>query len=221
MKKKQINPLIKFLKYWAWYWYFRYYIWKDKTKTAMKYPGSNVLPIAYKAMRWALDTHHGVRQSYDGYPYFFHLNEVSKVAIKWREFAGNNFNTFLGALFHDVIEDARLTYNDVKELWGQEVADIVFVCTEIRGKNRKERHGPFYFKSLKQNKLGMFVKICDTIANMERGLTTGSTMLNKYMSEYKHFKQELYCEEYKQMFVYIEHNIVAEYERRNSVKVIY
>lgn len=206
------------LIYWFWYWKYRYYIWKDRKNYAQKYPNHANISF-YDAMRWALDTHHKTRQRYDKiYPYFFHLNEVSKVAIKFRHLVNNNPLTFLIALFHDVIEDARLTYNDVKDVWGQEVADGVFVCTELRGKNRKERHGPFYYKGLKENMLGRFVKICDVIANMERGLKTSSSMLDKYVKEYPHFKEQLYCEEYKTMFAYIEGVIIKKYHEKKSAK---
>ena len=201
----------QYLIYYYYYWQFRYYIWKDRNYYKKMYPNSKNI-VFYDAMRWALDTHHGVRQKYDKkFPYFFHLNEVSKVAIMFKHLVEYNPITFLIALFHDVIEDARLTYNDVKDAWGQEVADGVFACTELRGKNRRERHGPFYFKTLKEHRLGRFVKICDVIANMEHGLKTGSTMLDKYVKEYPHFREELYTEEFKPMFTYIEEVIIAHY----------
>jgi len=206
------------LIYWFWYWKYRYHIWKDRNNYAKKYPNHTNVAF-YDAMRWALDIHHNVRQRYDKiYPYFFHLNEVSKVAIMFRHLVNGNPLTFLIALFHDVIEDARLTYNDVKDAWGKEVADGVYACTELRGRNRSERHGPEYFKELKLNMLGRFVKICDVIANMERGLKTGSSMLDKYVKEYPHFKEELYCEEYKTMFTYIEEVIIKKYHEKKAAK---
>jgi (p)ppGpp synthase/HD superfamily hydrolase len=205
--------MIKTRKYWYWYWKFRYYIAKDKKWYKRQYPDSKN-DVLYDAMLWALETHHKVNQTYDGYPYFFHLNEVSKIAIMFKHLVANNASTFIGALLHDVIEDARLTYNDVEKLWGKEVADIVFACTEIRGRNRRERHGPFYFRTLRENKLGCFVKVCDVIANMERGLKTGSGMIHKYVKEYPHFKSELYTEEFKTMFMYIEEVILSTYKEK-------
>lgn len=200
-----------YIEYWFWYFKYRYYILKNKNYFKQQYPNSTNY-ILYDAMRWALETHHSVRQKYDKkYPYFYHLNEVSKIAIMFRHLVENNPVTFMIALFHDVIEDARLTYNDVKALWGKEVADGVFACTELRGKNRAERHGPLYFKTLRENRYGRFVKICDVIANMEQGLKTGSSMLEKYIKEYPHFKEELYSEEFKSMFTYIEEVIIAKY----------
>ncbi len=196
-----------FLKYWFWYYKFLFFIRKD----AFLNRASEQHAILYSAMLWALKEHHSVRQKYDGYPYFFHLNQVANVALKFKYLVDNNGKTYLGALFHDTIEDIhKYTYNDIKKLWGQEVADIVFACTELRGRDRDERHGQEYYDLLKTTKEGTFVKVCDVIANMERGMVTGSSMLNKYIRDYPHFKAELYREDLGEMFRYIENEIIAK-----------
>lgn len=205
--KKDKHPFLAFLKYWFWYFKYLFFIYKDKNKTK-HHPD---IQMIYKAMLFALRTHHKVRQRYDGYPYFFHLLQVSNNAIKFRHLVGNDIVTYIAALLHDVIEDCRMTYNDVADIWGKDVADAVFACTELRGRNRDERHGPEYYALLKIHRQGRFVKICDVIANMERGLVTGSSMLKKYVTKYPHFKSELYTDEFKEMFDYIENNIIVPY----------
>lgn len=198
-----------FIKYWFWYYKFLYFIKKDYYFAVKKSKDSKeILELCYSTMLFALKEHHKVHQKYDGYPYYFHLNEVSKNAIKFRHLVNNNVNTYIGALLHDIVEDARFTYNDINKIYGEEVAEIVFACTELRGRNRAERHGHEYLQGLKDNKLGLFVKLCDIIANMERGKTTGSSMLKKYQKEYPNTKKELYTEEYKEMFDYIEANLL-------------
>ena len=42
---------------------------------------------------------------------------------------------------HDLIEDTRVSYNDVMNHLGQEASDIVFAVTNDKGKNRQERAG--------------------------------------------------------------------------------
>lgn len=194
------------IKYWKWYLVFQFAIRRDRRKTR----NDANLQLIYKAMLYALGQHHAVRQKYDGYPYFFHLNEVAKNALRWKHLVSNDVNTYLGALFHDLIEDVHMiTYNNVKEMWGVEVAEIVFACTELRGRNRPERHGDAYYELLRTTKNGTFVKVCDVIANMERGKLTGSDMFAKYRKEYPHFKSMLYREDLKEMFDYIE-NVVLK-----------
>ena len=195
-----------FIKYWS---YFLYYYFGIRLRM-IRYNKTASEKLANKAMLFALMTHHGVRQKYDKYPYYFHLHMVAMFALKFCHLVDNDIKVLLGALFHDLIEDCRLTYNDVKGKWGKDVADIVFACTELRGRNRDERHGPEYYKLLQEHRLGRYVKICDVIANMTRGVQTGSGMLKKYRTGYKHFKELLYTEEFKPMFDYIEANLLTD-----------
>ncbi|MEI2419890.1 hypothetical protein V6O07_06430, partial [Arthrospira platensis SPKY2] len=85
---------------------------------------------------------------------------------------------------HDSIEDARLTYNDVKEKFGEIAADIVYLCTEFKGKTRAERKPTEFYLQLRENDLATFVKLCDIMANTKFSLLTNSSMFNKYKAEY-------------------------------------
>src|SRR6478736_284815 len=91
-------------------------------------------------------------QKYDGlYPYSLHLNAVHAQARKWgyllepdftqKRGKGENSNidrwlAEAGAVLHDAIEDARVTYNELKDLFGVEVAEVVWACTEDAGRSR-------------------------------------------------------------------------------------
>jgi (p)ppGpp synthase/HD superfamily hydrolase len=112
----------------------------------------------------------------------------------------------MGAWGHDLIEDARVTYNDIRNNRGQPMADIIYACTELRGRDRNERHGAEYFKTLNDNRLAVFVKLCDIIANVTFSMLTGSTMYDKYRKEYPHMREELYGHtvEFEDMFLHLE-----------------
>lgn len=147
-------------------------------------------------------------------PYSFHLNLVAEQAKKWGfllKTDDEKLLTLYGAWGHDLIEDARLTYNDIKNgvfsltiYQLNQLADIIFACTELRGKDRDERHGPEFIQGLKNNKLGLFVKLCDISANVGFGLLTNSTMVARYRKEFPKFKEQLYLDEYKPLFDHIE-----------------
>lgn len=127
-------------------------------------------------------------QKYDGnLPYSFHLNLVAKQVKKFDYFLKpeERILVLYGAWGHDLIEDARITYNDIKNWkdyegnrynWTNRLADIIYTCTELRGRNRSERHGPEYIQGLKDCRLGLFVKLCDIAANIGYGLLTNSGM---------------------------------------------
>lgn len=148
-------------------------------------------------------------QKYDGtLPYSFHLNAVVAQIQLFNNIISsselNPYNIRMGCYGHDLIEDARITYNDIKELTNESVADIIYCCTEEKGKDRAGRHNQKYFDELKVNNEAVFVKLCDIIANLKYSLLTNSSMFTKYKKEYPHLKSELYREEFDEMFKYIE-----------------
>ena len=155
----------------------------------------------------------------DTLPYSFHLFAVAQQSNKYSYLLTDRDSVLveLGAWGHDLFEDARKTYNDVRNLnitsskgtvhypeLSAEVAEIIYACTELRGKSRDERHGPEFYQGLKENSLGLYVKLCDLIANITFGLLTNSGMVKKYRQEFPHFKAELYREEFDVMFSDIE-----------------
>lgn len=143
------------------------------------------------------------------HPYSFHLDLVATQAKKFEELLGD-FDldldkTIMAACYgHDLIEDARVTYNDIKEMVGEKIADIIYCCTEEKGKNRDQRHSEKYFSELKENELAIFVKICDITANVKYSLLTDSGMLKKYRKEFPKVKEHLYVEKFKPLFDHLE-----------------
>lgn len=140
-------------------------------------------------------------------PYSFHLKAVVKQVEKYKSLLPSNeyfYISMCAAAGHDLIEDARMTYNDVLKQSRKEIADIIYACTELRGHDRGERHGEDYMKTLSENKLAVFVKLCDIIANVKYGLLTNSSMLKSYRKEFPKIKEKLYISEYYLLFEDIE-----------------
>lgn len=141
-------------------------------------------------------------------PYSFHLDMVYKQGEKFKQVLGPNFpywsDIVTGLYGHDAVEDARLTYNDIKDRFGERAAEIIYCCTEERGRTRYERHSLTYFEELSMNDLAIFVKLCDIIANVKFSLLSNSSMFKKYKQEYAEVKKWLYKREYQIMFDYLE-----------------
>ena len=111
---------------------------------------------------------------------------------------------------HDSIEDHRLTYNDVKAVACERVADIVYAVTNEKGKNRKERANSKYYKGIREVQYASFVKICDRIHNTADSRLNNSSMYYKYIKETSNFINSLECEEteeYTLMFHFLNHLI--------------
>lgn len=157
------------------------------------------------AKNFAINCHQTTNHFYDGLPYEFHLNMVVETAKKFIHLIPESDREFVLAScwVHDTIEDTRVTYNDVKELLGEEIAEIAYALTNEKGKTRKERANIKYYSGIRDTKYAAFVKICDRIANSEYSYDQQSTMFNKYKSEFDEFEYWLYCDEYHEMFDYL------------------
>jgi (p)ppGpp synthase/HD superfamily hydrolase len=152
---------------------------------------------------------------YDTYlPYEFHLRMVNQVAQDFKHLLDDELDYFSGketvrhdenkvtlrtaclraTWGHDLIEDCRVSYNDVMNVLGQEAADIVYAVTNEKGKNRHERANEKYYKGIYETPGAVFVKLCDRIANLQYSKMTKSRMYNMYKKENNNFIESLYSE---------------------------
>ena len=128
------------------------------------------------------------RQVYDEiYPYMYHVLKVVEIAKE----LGYGEDILIACALHDTLEDTNLTYNKIKNAFGDDVANIVYAVTDELGMNRKERKEKTYQK-IKANWKAIVVKICDRIANMEHSyLYNKDTMFKMYVKELPTFRKEL------------------------------
>lgn len=159
--------------------------------------------LVKKAKKYAIKSHKKVNQKYDGKSYSVHLKMVYYFGCKFAYLlpANANISLVLASLWvHDLIEDARKTYNDIKAALGIEVADIAYALTNDKGKTRSERAGNKYYKGILAVEFADYAKICDRLANVSYSVKKGSDMAKKYKQESAHFKEKLYSDKYKDMF---------------------
>lgn len=168
-------------------------------------------PLVKKAATYAKQKHKATNHKYDEvYSYTMHLKMVYNYAIKYIHSViflyseAEILAALAAAWVHDVIEDARETYNDVKKATNKNVADIAYALTNYKGKTRSQRAGKSYYKEIKSVPLADYIKICDRLANIKYSSLTQSTMLDVYRKEHDHFKTILYKPEYKDMFAEME-----------------
>ena len=143
--------------------------------------------------------HNEVNQKYDDKSYFVHLSSVAHYAEVYGHNVCESENDILplifGAYFHDSIEDARLTYNDVtttarKYMTNQQAylaAEIVYALTNEKGRNRVTRANEKYYSGIRETPFAPFVKMCDRFANMSYSSMNKSRMIDVYKKELEHF----------------------------------
>jgi (p)ppGpp synthase/HD superfamily hydrolase len=151
-------------------------------------------------IQWCISQHTETNHWYDEYlPYEFHLRMVVQATkdfihlIKDSNDGENSFRDLiiLSAWGHDLIEDTRTSYNDVKEVLGQIPADIIYACSNEKGKNRKERANDKYYEGIRNTPGAVFVKLCDRIANVQYSKMTKSRMFEMYKKENENFINSL------------------------------
>ena len=82
-----------------------------------------------KAFNFARQAHKGVRR-HSGEPYIMHPLAVARIVCKE---IGLGSTSICAALLHDVVEDTDYTIEDIRNLFGDKIADIVNGLTKISG----------------------------------------------------------------------------------------
>ena len=152
--------------------------------------------------------HEHVNQTYDKvHPYGFHLDMVVDSVYKYGHEVciteRDVLPLFFGAYYHDSIEDARLTYNDVKQraqqwLDGEQAilaAEIVYALTNDKGRTRAERAGEHYYQGIRETPYAPFVKLADRLANITYSFSHSNEanvhMKGVYQQELPHFLEAI------------------------------
>ena len=152
----------------------------------------------------AHELHQSVNQTYgDDLPYGYHLDMVANGVRDFGHLVcaseDDVLPMFFGAYYHDSMEDARLTYNDVMKVargfLTEEQAllatEIVYALTNDKGRTRAERAGEKYYKGIRETPYAPFIKLCDRLANITfscSGMNDNSLHMKEvYKGEMPHF----------------------------------
>ena len=144
--------------------------------------------IITKAFNFARQAHKGVRRL-SGEPYIMHPIAVAQIAC---EEMGLGSTSICSALLHDVVEDTDYTVEDIENIFGSKIAQIVEGLTKISGGIFGEQASA-QAENFKKLLLTMsddirviLIKICDRLHNMR---TLESQPANK---QYKIAGETLY-----------------------------
>lgn len=152
--------------------------------------------------------HRAVGQTYGGiHPYSFHLDMVAQGVIDHGHdvcaSAADVPAILFGAYFHDSIEDARLTYNNVLTIARQYLpepqalmaTEIAYALTNEKGRTRAERANDRYYAGIRATPYAPLVKLADRLANFSYSCA-GTDAANRHMrqvyaAEMPHFLQAI------------------------------
>jgi (p)ppGpp synthase/HD superfamily hydrolase len=129
-------------------------------------------------------------QRYGEFPYVSHLADVSEIL----ELFGYHDSALRAAAWlHDVLEDTRITRNEILGLFGSDVEALVYAVTDEPGANRKERKLKTYPKIRAYGADAVRLKLADRIANVAACLVNGDSRIKMYRREFAEFSTALHA----------------------------
>ena len=164
------------------------------------------LSIEEVAKDYAIRRHREVNHHYNAlYPYAYHLQMTVEVANQFIHLIPETDRSDVigGCWTHDIIEDGRETFNNVKHATNEVIAEYAYALCNEKGRTRKERANSKYYQGIKSYKHAGFIKLCDRIANVSFSVTEGSSMIKMYRDEYQYFYDSLYDGRYDEMWDYL------------------
>ena len=92
---------------------------------------------------------------------------------------------------HDIVEDTETSLEEIRSMFGDEVAKLVWAVTTEPGRNRKERNAATYPKLRAAGPDAVALKLCDRISNVEASWDSRDAKLFMYQREYRDFRSAL------------------------------
>ena len=141
---------------------------KHLLETYMASPHRKKEEIITKAFNFAREAHKGVRRL-SGEPYIMHPIAVAQIAC---EEMGLGSTSICTALLHDVVEDTDYTVEDIENIFGPKIAQIVDGLTKISGGifgDRASAQAENFKKlllTMSDDIRVILIKICDRLHNM-------------------------------------------------------
>jgi (p)ppGpp synthase/HD superfamily hydrolase len=156
--------------------------------------------VVERASEFARRAHAG--QDYGGGA--FHEKHLGRVVATLRRFGVADPVLLAAAWLHDTVEDTTVTIEDIRQEFGDDIADLVWRLTDEPGKNRKERHFLTHQK-IRGRAEAVCVKLADRIANMEASIEQRSHLRGMYRHEHSAFREHLYLPgEWEDIWTYLD-----------------
>ena len=98
-------------------------------------------------------------------PYIGHLLEVAQLVAESPE-GQNDENLIIAALLHDAIEDAKIPYDQIAEMFGTDAADLVQEVTDDKKIEKQERKRLQIVNARHKSRRAAMLKLADKTSNL-------------------------------------------------------
>ena len=109
-----------------------------------------------------------------GTPYYLHPLEVCNILKE----NGFPLEYQIAGLFHDLLEDTDTTYEDIREISNEEIAEAVRLVTKEKGYCMQE-----YIDRIRNNEIAKMVKLADRLHNISETHLASKDFQQKYIKE--------------------------------------
>ncbi len=125
----------------------------------------NDLALIFKALEFASIKHRDQRRKdADTSPYINHPIALAKVLCV--EVGVTDVNAICGAILHDTVEDTETTYDELKAIFGETIANIVDEVTDDKSLEKEERKRLQIEHAAHASHSAKLVKLADKISNL-------------------------------------------------------
>lgn len=144
----------------------------------------------FLAQTFARSRHEG--QRYGEFPYFYHLNDVEKLAEPF------GINAMIVAQLHDVLEDTTTSIDELSTDFGEMITLSVRYLTDpvVGDRASKKKEINQRLQTLNESedaaKLALIVKACDRLANVNASRRFCPEKFTLYQHEHAAFRQAVY-----------------------------
>lgn len=128
-----------------------------------------------ECVEYMKEKHKGQKRK-QGTPYYTHPLEVSNILKN----KGFNVEFQIAGLFHDLLEDTDITYDDILAITNENIANCVMLVTKEKGYNMED-----YIERIRKNEMARMVKLADRIQNLSELKYTDEGFKKKYIAETK------------------------------------
>ena len=138
--------------------------------------------IETRAKEFAKRAHNGQTRKYTGEPYINHPVEVAEIV---KQHNGSR-EMIAAALLHDVVEDTDITLKDIREEFGNAVADLVDDLTDVskpEDGNRALRKEMDRDHTAQASAAAMVIKAADLISNTKSIVEHDPSFAKVYLKE--------------------------------------
>jgi len=148
-----------------------------------------------KAFEFAFIKHQGSKRKGSNIPYIVHPVEVAITLMK----SGASENLIIAGFLHDLIEDENVTYDEIQELFGEKVADLVKLVSEPEELKKSHKDPKITWKQRKMSTIdrisrttseGKMLSCTDKLVNIREMVNDFQFVGEKLWSRFNAVKSE-------------------------------